>query len=510
MRTPLPPPTAATRRLAALSTRVNYQLLARRKVADALEQLASGRLGAAAERRLQERLLRWHRHLLPVCLEKLRTGSPELISVISRLLLQLEEPVPWEVWEDLLTDPQVRDETKLALIPVLDVYGIDPHEIPWAEILADPLTSARQAFERVLEIAGQSEEVMQQLLDELERATATTQAAYATQLGGVTRPRAVALGLLAALARSPEKEVAQAAVASLAKLGGPAAASILAELATGRSAPTVRSSPVLRYEDAVVTPPDGAGFQAIWLAYRDPAAGDGGPFRALFFLLQSETGVRRVFGLRALSPRGWRRLVAGLAAYGRVLVHASEFFAVRLVQDALWTAQRAGPFWPLSYQYWRQQVGLEEWPPRPYAPALSSGERRWGRRGAGGRLARLPEYEDWFSVDPAVYDLADALATGRLSWSRAEALVVQRVLVPQFNEWKHRLARLADFYRQAGWIRARQEAVWAWLHWRSDALGRHPLARWMARRSLQAALLNMDSGYDPRLVPELFAAGFDP
>lgn len=537
------------------SGNVDYQLLARRKVNDNLWLLADRQRGVREKDAALRRLVRLRRYTLPYCIETLRKQPGVFDDVIAQVLQALGDPACLEPLAEVLLDPSVPDDTKAALLPVFQFYEVDMESLPWNDVFRDVRRVARKELQRLVLLAAADQSIAQQVLDEMDRLPPDGRAAYARYLGQTGLAQAVPF--LAALSWNEDLETVQAALEGLAAIGGLAAwrellflASRLPEesptrewaaqaaqecgeklrQASGGRKPrfweTAMSRPEvvgetpeseLRLEEAAVSAVDGAGNRAVWLAYGHPGH-PRRPWQTIYLLIHDEKGIMLCFGSSATRRTAFRRLIQELRQDTAVLVGDVEY-ALTLVRDALWHNRRSKQPLPVSYHYWWRMLGLPAATPQPYTPRFSPAEREMAasevKPSETGRLLDYQEFDDWFLVEPAVYDWIDRFDSLREAGEKRQVApvatagagdleTVRELLTPGLARWRRRLALMADFYRRSGKSQRFKLALATWLLFRPEQMESLPFAVRMIQKSVKLARGNMREGFDPRLLPEAF------
>ncbi|MBE3576620.1 MAG: HEAT repeat domain-containing protein [Limnochordales bacterium] len=540
------------------SGNVDYQLLARRKVSDNLRLLADRGRGVREKKAALRRLIRLRRYTLPYCFETLRKQPGVFDEVIAEVLQALGDPACLYPLSEVMLDPSVPDDTKAALLPVFQFYQVDMESLPWHDVFHDVRRVARKELQRLVLLAAADQSIAQQVLDEMDRLPPEGKAAYARYLGQTGLAQAVPF--LAALSCTEDPETVQAALEGLVTIGGLAAWRELLYL----TATLPRQSPVrqwaaqaaqecgeklrqasaagdrksrlletaivrpelvtgatggeLRLEEAAVSAVDGAGNRAVWLAYGHPAH-PRRSWQTIYLLIHDEKGIVLCFG--SSSPRRtiFRRLIQELRKDTAVLVGDVEY-ALTLVRDALWHNRRSRQPLPVSFHYWWRVLGLPAEIPRPYTPRFSASERETAisqvKPADTRRLLDYHEFDDWFLVEPAVYDWIDRFDSLREAGEKAPAQAatvlagaqdsetVRELLTPGLARWRRRLALMADFYRRAGREHRFRLALATLLRFRPGQVESLPFAVRMIQKSIRLARGNMREGFDPRLLPEAF------
>lgn len=500
-------------------SKIDYQLLARRKVTDSLLLLADPQTSRREKEAALRRLVRLGRYTVPVCIDHLARRPGSLDVVIAQVFRALDDPSCLEELAPIMLDSRIPDETKAALLPVFQHYGVDMEAMPWQDLFQDAGRVARRELLRLLDLAAADQNITQQILDELDRMPPDGKLVYTRYLAESRSVHAVPF--LAALAWNEDAEIALSAVDGLASIPALSAqrelqalavelppggrvheAAVRALAARGEGWPVTSSSqPEVRLDQAAVSAVDGAGNRAIWLAYGEPGHSRR-PWRGLYLLVHDENGISLCFGTAATRRSTFRQMVRQLRQDTAVLVDDGEY-AAALVQDALWRNRRSGNPVPVSFHYWRRMLGLVPFKPYPYTPRFSRRERAEAQEEIGAaqtrRLLEYHEFADWFLVEPAVYDWADRIAS-----RGAPADTVRALLTPSVVRWRRRLALMADFYRRAGKRERFKLALATWLHFRPGQLESLPFAVRLIGRSLEVARGNMREGFDPRLLPEAF------
>lgn len=239
---------------------------------------------------------------------------------------------------------------------------------------------------------------------------------------------------------------------------------------------------------------DGTGSRAVWILFED---GWGG--RRLCSLIVNDTaGVLEAAG-GPISRRRLEQELAGLRAAQKLpWVETDPERTAGLVAEALEHHRRRGDRPPAAFEPWRAAFDPVIPPPPPRPPADIEEALVEG----SAALLDLPELAGWFPDPEAVQAEALELLQGResrlvvseqIKAEREEAVVrrvVERELGPAARaRWARRLLEMAllfDALDRAGHA-AQARAAAAALADEGRDVGRHPLARALARRALDVA-----------------------
>lgn len=391
---------------------IHAALMDRRRVLDALRELA-GALPPAPAAAEPLRTIEKHREVaLGVCVNELSSPSTALRHAVAAALRRLGSVELAAELEEIAEDPRVPEDNR----SIARELHRELRPRTRRSSAAFPLPTADHP--------GPGRELLA-TLDEDPSARATFLSAWST---APTETRVTALEGLAVLrdtraiplfeaaASDREARVAEAAIQGLVACPDPVAREVLEDLASGAHGPSVRRLAGRYLMGLKPDPPEARGKAAHCVAgpldlrgERDlllAAPRTGG---ARWDLLRARLGVRG--GILSVEARPNISAAAANSAATRLAndggyLASGPGYARTLLEDAL-AAPEAGPN---RLGKWSCLLGPKPLTPRPYRPNEEYGpeDGRTSLRAAE-RLLRRPEFRGWFISDPLLDHLRDVV-----------------------------------------------------------------------------------------------------
>ncbi len=462
--------------------------------------------------------------VLPVLLAMLGTADPQLRGGLARVASALPREKVIPALRAVAGDPSRPDGERMTAMTILERFlgeelgpelfvGLtDPHKLAVAS-LQEMLSEAVDEPGVLIEYLTQLEEEPVEVALMIVEATAQLDPEQTTDL-------------LRMLSLDPRPPIARAALHRLGSLRTHAALIALQSLLpnlppalkpvaerglrkltlSGVTAP----SPEAPSWRALLSPVEGTGNQILWFIRPH----DTEPLCTLVGLwLDDQGGLLDAFGrddipreqLPGAQPPGTMHLVQVPRKNAITLLLEIPFDAGRQVlADAVTNHLAQGRPLPMLYRFYSQELWSTPW--TPTAPSAVEQETESATRSLEDTLQLLdhPAFYTWGVQEPWVYDIAEELSQRAGAWqettiaSRARE-IAQRAFPPDALEvLSRRLQRMSRWLALAGEDELSLLARWTAAHLRETPPAAHPFLLRMAEMGLQAAILNLSQGVDPR------------
>ena len=476
-------------------------LLSRRKVLDALRQLAASLPPAPSAHEALE-ILEDHRELTQnICLNELASPSTVLRHAVAAALKHLEcEEIAPEL-DEIAEDPKTPDENRVIARDL--ARELRPNR---KKSYAFPVPSPGRphATFQLLDSFEIDPQAQGKFLAAWSSSSSSTRKASILGLVETRDPRI--LPLLEAAALDQESDIANSALKALSEFPDPTAREILEELSNGSQGAGVRRL-AARYLLGIEPDPPGAQGKAVHCV-AGPVSIHGD--RDLVLLAPRTGGSRwdllRVrislqYGILSVETRP--NLSASSAMNSATRLKNSGGFACSgpsyarlLLEDAL-TAREASPN---RLGPWKSLLGTRPLIPKQYHPSerIPRSEATTNLRIAE-RLLRCPELRGWFSVDEDLDSLRELIRDlNNPGEEEVFELFLEEFLIPRKRSILRALELTRDLFARKGdrvSAKAVSAAEWTLIEGTEDAFRRDPFFRCLARTRL----------VEPRFVP---ATGF--
>ena len=198
-------------------SRVDYKLLAQRKISDYLDTINPSRL---TERRFQdvlERLERMGPEVLPVVTTRLRRADREAAPMLARIVEELGTEAVVPSLLELMGDRRVPDHAKLILLNVLATFGVDVSQLPLNSYYADLQKAQEEADLSFIEALARDERILVPVVQTLAEQNPGARLEAVQSLAQHRDVRATPF--LAIMARLPDPALQAVALEGLGRLG---------------------------------------------------------------------------------------------------------------------------------------------------------------------------------------------------------------------------------------------------------------------------------------------------
>ncbi len=373
-------------------------------------------LAPKEEERLLDQLERAEDDVLPVLRHMLRSRDPQSVDTAASVLAHWSadaRTVKDEIVDPLqrmVEDPDVSDQTKVAIAGVLAEQGAPPDPDAFRAQLKDPREMVRATLRATLDQAD-SDMARSAFLESLQEEPLETRVGLVRDLATLDDPRAARL--LAPLLYSAEDEIVEAVLdvagdmleapaelyVALEDLADEHPASEVRERASKlvqRLTPADRLTPEAPLHGAWITSVDGDGGQMIVATRR--LAPDYLTMLNVYF--NDLEGIQDYTVLEGVSTAELDDLLADLEAEGVLVVEADLATCRALLADGREAMLQAGLPLPLSYGVWRDFLAGDD--PRDITPPdldLVDVRAHPEWLAGSGELLEHPAYDYWF-FDP--------------------------------------------------------------------------------------------------------------
>lgn len=483
-------------------------LMERRAVEAAFDALAQADAADEAAR-LAQRIADFGSAALPVLLARLNTEDPKVRGGLGLAAQRLERELVTPALKAVIRARNRSDQERVTALTLLDRFLHEPTDDDLLAAIQNPAGVARQSLRELIAAMDENPAAIVEYLTQLAAQPAETPGLLLQAVPGLM-PHPHLVTLLRMFAQGEDARLAQQAIEILGRTRS--ADALLALIGLTASAPPERVTaadrgmrklrlsgvqaapePAPTAWQALLSPVDGLGVQAIWLICRPPEAA---PPTAVSVIVRDPDGILAAtqaggeVELPPVVPEGEILSVPQANARRPLLLVSASFEAGR---QALDRAQKlhwaSGQPLPLAYRY-LNQLFWQYGPPTEEAetdPDLAAGLlARHGRTTA--ILLDHPAFADWFWQAPAVFEAAERL-DARYTAAQRAATVAE-------------LARAAFGPADAASYQRRLRAMAHWLE-----LARQPEVAALARTA--AAQLAVGSPEEILFVRRLIGIGLD-
>ena len=141
-------------------SRVDYKLLAQRKISDYLDTVKPSRLTERRFPEVLERLERMGPEVLPVVTTRLRRADREAAPMLARIMEELGTEAVVPSLLELMGDRRVPDHAKLILLNVLATFGVDVSQLPLNSYCDDLQKAQEEADLSFIEAVARDERIL--------------------------------------------------------------------------------------------------------------------------------------------------------------------------------------------------------------------------------------------------------------------------------------------------------------------------------------------------------------
>lgn len=472
-----------------------------------------------AERvRLAQELAGRGEAILPVFLARLDTEDPHVRGGLGLLAQQMDRDLVVPALKGVMRARERRDQARVTALTLLDRYLNEPLEEDLLAGLRNPNDVARQSLRELILAMERNPTAVIEYLTQLAQQPADVPGLLMQALPDLM-PNPHLVTLLRMFAQGEDARLAQQALEQLGRTRLPEALRALISLAATlpadrrfaaeremrkvrMSGVRVEPAPPLAAWQALLSPVDGAGAQAIWFT---APRGEAERPLALAIIAAEPTGIVAAAGADMLPadevppavPVGEVLAVPQPAGLRPLMLVGVPFDAGRrVIQRALERNWLAGQPPPLTYQLFGELI----WQYGPLAaeasdgPAIQTDLERLGDDTAA--LLDHAAFADWYWPTPAVYEAARHLVSRPPLTAEARAAAVRELAETAFGPddamtYRRRLSAMAEWLYYARDETTMQLAATAAAQLDGAPPAASPFVRELIQRSLDLAVLDI-------------------
>jgi hypothetical protein len=461
---------------------------------------------------------------LPVLLARLNTEDPRVRGGLGLVVQRLDRELVTTALKAAIRTRERSDQARVTALTLLERFLDEPADEGLLGTLQNPAGIARQSLRELSAAMAQSPGAIVEYLTQLAQQPPDAPGLLMQALPGLL-PDPHLITLLRMFAQGEDARLAQQAIELLGRTRLPEALLALTSLAVTlppeRAAAAERGARKLRFSgvqaapeiaatawQALLSPVDSAGAQAIWFVCRRPETEH---TTAISIFTQDPAGIIGAAQTGDLAeadappavPEGETLSVPQPGDRRPLMLLGASFDAGRqIVYQALQQNWASGQPPPLTYRFLNE--ALWEYGPAPVAEAVSEDAVADLVAQHGDRTATLldhPAFAGWFWHATALYDAAERLGLRHARTARAETVadLARRYFGPaDAASYRRRLQVMAQ------WLQlARQPAVAELAQAAAAQLAANPPAETLLVRrligiGLDIAALNLRSGFDQR------------
>lgn len=464
--------------------KVSYRLVERRKVSDMLDAMQGKSFSEKELHKIVKEMANLGSEVLPVCIAKLRTAPIDMLGLLCMIIEMLgdDDVIPDLV--QLLSDDQLHDMNKTAILSVLCYFGYDPTELPLERMFNNFINVANDSMDRLLENIANEQDILPLMLEEFGSFPAEFQTSLIEELAARNDIRAVPLLLL--FAKSRQSELANRAIRALSDLACAEAAAALQELTeTG----LVEVQPLVNRElirlrmqgihpkttrkkqkrpeslyKVLISAVDSQGNRGIWFAWRVP--GTKTLLNSFNLLININQGLKDCWGTSRVKIKDFQQMEQEVKEEFWILEDHLEY-AYQILQDALKHNSLSGAPVPIEFAYWQRFLDEQKLVPQTFQPSELPNLPTIDIDELSNSLSQHPFLRDWVLFDNRLFGFAEEFVQIKnqtrteTAYQRKWALLLQKfaqqVVVEHLEEIKKQLSYNLDFCAKFA-----QEEHWHW------------------------------------------------